>query len=99
MDMQRLMQQANVMQRQLKKIEEELEATVYTGSNNGVEVQINGKHEVVKVSIPADMLSKDNQEMIQDLIQLAANQATKEAAEEREAKMGAMTQGINFPGL
>lgn len=99
MDMQRLMQQANAMQRQLKKIEEELEATVYTGSNNGVEVQINGKHEVVKVSIPADMLSKDNQEMIQDLIQLAANQATKEAAEEREAKMGAMTQGINFPGL
>ncbi len=99
MDMQRLMQQANAMQRQLKKVEEELEATIYTGQNNGVKVQINGRYEVVKVFIPADMLNSENQEMIQDLIQLAANQAVSEAAKEREEKMGALTHGVSFPGL
>ena len=99
MDMQRLMQQANAMQRQLKKIEEELEATVYTGQNNCVEIQINGKHEVVSVLIPADLLSGENQEMVQDLVQLAANQAVKAAAEDRQAKMGVLTQGVSFPGV
>ena len=91
MDMQRLMQQANAMQRQLKKVEEELEATIYTGQNNGVKVQINGRYEVVKVFIPADMLNSENQEMIQDLIQLAANQAVSEAAKAADCRLSTIT--------
>ena len=64
--MQRLMQQAQQMQRKLAKIEEELDATIYEGKNNGVEVKVNGKNEVTEVSIDEDLLDKENKDMLQD---------------------------------
>lgn len=99
MDMKALMKQANAMQKQLKKIEEELDATQYEGSNNGVKVVINGKNEVQSVEIDPDLLEKDNQEMLQDLILISVNDAVKKAADDRTQKMGAVTGGISVPGF
>ncbi len=99
MDMKSLMQQANQMQRKLKKIEEELDAQIYEGSNNGVKIVINGKNEVQEVSIEEDLMEKDNREMLQDLLLIAMNDAVRQAAEDREAKMNEVTGGIKIPGM
>ena len=97
--MQRLMQQAQLMQRKLAKIEEELDATIYEGKNNGVEVKVNGKNEVTEVSIDEDLLDKENKDMLQDMVMLAVNDAQAKAKADREAKMGSVTQGVRMPGM
>lgn len=99
MDMQRLMQQAQQMQRKLAKIEEALDATIYEGKNNGVEVKVNGKNEVTEVSIDEDLLDKENKDMLQDMVMLAVNDAQAKAKADREAKMGSVTQGVRMPGM
>ncbi len=99
MDMQRLMQQAQQMQRKLAKIEAELDAKEYEGSNNGVVVRITGKNEVIAVEIPEELMNPDDREELQDMILLAANSALSAASQEREEKMGAITQGVRLPGM
>jgi hypothetical protein len=62
MDMKRLMEQAQQMQKKLKKIEEELDETVYegtTGGSEGVSVKIKGNNETVEISIHEDLLAKE----------------------------------------
>lgn len=99
MDVQRLMQQAQQMQRRLAKIEEELDATLYEGTNNGVTVTVNGKNEVTEVKIDPELLEKDNQEMLQDMIMLAVNDANAKAKADRETKMNTVTNGVRVPGM
>lgn len=102
MDMKRLMEQAQQMQRKLKKLEAELDATEYTGTtggSNGVTITINGKYEVVGVSINEELLEKENKEELQDMILIAINSAVDQARTEREDKMGSITQGVSIPGM
>lgn len=102
MDLQRLMQQAQQMQRKIGQIEEELNATIYDGNNggsNGVSVKVTGKFEVKEVSISEELLEKENKEMLQDMLMLALNEAISKASEDRDTKMGSVTQGVKFPGM
>ncbi len=97
--MKKLMQQAQQMQRKIGKIEQELNETVYEGSNNGVDVKVNGAMEIVGISIEEDLLEKDNKEMLEDVLMLAINSAIAKANEDRDAKLGVITQGVHFPGM
>jgi hypothetical protein len=102
MDMKRLMEQAQQMQRKLKKIEQELNETEYvgvSGGSNGVSVKINGMNEVIEVNISEELLDKENKEELQDMILLAVNSAVDQAKTERDEKLGAVTQGVSFPGM
>lgn len=102
MDMKRLMEQAQAMQRKLKKVEEELDASEYvgtTGGSNGVTVRINGKYEVTEISIHEDLLDKENKEELQDMLLIAVNSAVDQARTDREQKMGSVTQGVSIPGM
>lgn len=102
MDLQKLMQQAQQMQRELGKIEEELNATIYEGSSggsDGVAVKVNGKNEVQEVVIPDELMDVENKEMLQDMILIAVNDAIAKATAEREEKMGSLTQGMKLPGM
>jgi hypothetical protein len=102
MDMKRLMEQAQQMQRKLKKIEQELNETEYvgvSGGSNGVSVKINGTNEVIEVNISEELLDKENKEELQDMILLAVNSAVDQAKTERDEKLGAVTQGVSFPGM
>jgi DNA-binding YbaB/EbfC family protein len=102
MDMRRLMEQAQQMQRKLKKVEEELNETIYegaSGGSSGVMVKINGRNEVVEVNINEELLDKENKEELQDMILLAVNNAVDQAKSEREEKLGAITQGVSIPGM
>lgn len=102
MDMRRLMEQAQQMQRKLKKVEEELDASEYegtTGGSTGVSVKINGKNEVLEINIHEDLLDKENREELQDMLLIAMNSAVEQARVDREAKMGSVTQGVSIPGM
>lgn len=101
MDLQRLLKEAQKMQNQLGKIEAELAATVYEGTagGNGIKVTINGNYQVQDIDIDAEMLEKDNKEMIQDMLKIAFNDATKKAADDRSKKTGSVTSGVKMPGM
>ena len=102
MDLKKLMEQAQQMQNDMSKIEEELGETVYIGNSSGVEgvtIKLNGHNEVLEVSIAEELMDKDNREMLQDMILVAFNDAQEKVNKDREEKLGSLTQGVNFPGM
>ena len=86
-NMQALMKQAQQMQEQLKKAQEELKASEFVGSAGGgmVKVTVSGAKEVLAVSINPQAIDPDDIEMLEDLVTAAVNDALNKAAEkERE---------------
>ena len=102
MDLSRLMQQAQQMQRKMQEIEGQLAETMYegnTGGEEGVTVVVSGRNEVQEVRIFEDLMNPDDREMLQDMILIAVNDALGKAAAEREEKLGGLTQGMKLPGM
>lgn len=96
MNMQKLMQEAQKMQRQLQKDQEELENTTYEGNSSNVNVKINGKYEVLSVKFNVDDdFSLDDIEMLEDMVMLAMNDAIKKVSNDKEKKMGKYGQGLS----
>ncbi len=88
MNMQSIMAQAQRMQRDLQKKKEEINAQLFPGKYEFVEVTLNGKKELVKISIQKDSLDKDDIEMLEDFIVLAQKDALVKIDKEFQAKMG-----------
>ena len=101
MDINKLLAQAQKMERELKKSQEELEAALFEGSaSNGlVKITIKGNNEVVEVNIDESILNKEDKEMIQDLIMVAFNDAINKLEDKRNEKLSQSTSGLNIPGL
>ena len=100
-DMNALMRQAQKMQEDMKAKQAELEAAEYTGSAAGemVTVRMNGKHEVLSISIKPEAVDPDDIEMLEDLVMAAVNEALRMADEASAAVMNKMTGGLGggFP--
>ncbi|WP_242103355.1 MULTISPECIES: YbaB/EbfC family nucleoid-associated protein [unclassified Lysobacter] len=92
-----LMQQAQKMQENLQRAQEEIATIEATGSAGGgmVNVTLSGRKECRKVRIDPSMLS--DQEMLEDLIAAAFNDAANKIDAESQAKMGAATAGMQLP--
>ncbi len=93
-----LMKQAQAMQDNLKKAQDEL-ATVEVEGQSGaglVKVLMTCKHDVRRVSIDPSLLA-DDKDMLEDLVAAAFNDAVRRAAETSEAKMGKLTAGLPLP--
>lgn len=88
MNMQSIMAQAQRMQRDLQKKKEEINAQLFPGKYEFVEVTLNGKKELVKISIQKDSLDKEDIEMLEDFIVLAQKNALAKVDKEFQAKMG-----------
>lgn len=99
MDLQKLLEQAQAMQSSLSSVETQLKDTIYEGSSNGVKIVMNGENEVQEISIPDDLMDKDNKEMLQDVLLIAFNNANEKIIEDRESKMNAITQNVHIPGM
>ena len=99
-DMNALMRQAQKMQDDMKAKQAELEAAEYTGSASGemVTVRMNGKHEILGITIKPEAVDPDDIEMLEDLV-AAAVATVKQVDETAEAEMGKLTGGLNIPGL
>jgi DNA-binding YbaB/EbfC family protein len=94
-----LMKQAQAMQDNLKKAQEELAHVEVTGESGSgmVKVLMTCKHDVKRVSIDPSLLA-DDKDMLEDLVAAAFNDAVRKAAETSEAKMSKLTAGLP-PGL
>ena len=93
-----LMKQAQKMQADMQKAQEELVKTEIQGQAGGgmVKITINGKHEVRRVEID-DALIGDDKEMLEDLIAAAMNDAVHKLEDHSKEKMANLTAGINLP--
>ena len=99
-DMNSLMRQAQKMQEDMKAKQAELEAAEYTGSASGemVTVKMNGKHEVLAITIKPEAVDPDDIEMLEDLIVAATNEALRKVEEESTAVMSKLTGGLGGLG-
>jgi DNA-binding YbaB/EbfC family protein len=92
-----LMQQAQKMQKDMQKAQEELALMEVTGQAGGgmVSVVMNGQHAVKRVSIDPSLA--DDLEMLEDLVTAATNDAVNRVKENSEQHMSGLTQGMNLP--
>ena len=95
------MKQAQQLQKQMIKLQEEIEASTveYSSGGGAVRVVVTGKMVVHRIEIDPDAVDPNDVEILQDLIQSALNGAIEKAQELASSKMGALTGGLNIPGL
>ena len=96
-----MMKQAQKLQSQMMKLQEELaEKTVESSSGGGmVKVVANGRQQIVSIQIEKEVVDPEDVEMLQDLVLAAANDALAKAQEMVSSEMGKLTGGLNIPGL
>ena len=96
MNIQALMKQAQNMQKEIQKAQEEVGKMEFTSKKELVEVTVNGNKEVLSVKIDANV-EKDDIEVLQDMILLATNDAINQANAEMEKRLGKYSSAM--PGL
>ena len=100
-NMQQLARQAQKLQQQMAKMEEELQAREYEATSGGgmVIAKVSGKKELIELTIKPEAVDPDDVEMLQDMVMAAVNEALRDAAETTEREMGKLTGGMNLGGL
>ena len=94
-----MMRQAQQLQKQMAKMQEEIENSKIENSVGGgvVKVVVTGKMIVESIEIDPEVVDAEDVEMLQDLVQTAINGAIEKAQELASTKMGALTGGLNIP--
>ncbi len=100
-NMNQMIKQAQKMQADMAALQEDLEQREFTATSGGglVEVTVDGKHLIKNIKINPDAIDPEDTEMLEDLIIVAVNEAITNAAKTSEEEMGAITGGLNMPGL
>ena len=100
-NMQQVMRQAQKLQQDLARVQEETKAFEEEAASGGgmVKVRVNGRNRVVSVEISRDVVDPNDIEMLQDLILAAANEALNKVQEKANKALEGVTGGINIPGL
>lgn len=96
MNMNQILKQAQAMQKDMMKAQEEVGRMTFTATKDLVTVEVNGNRQVTKV-ILADDIDTEDLEMLEDMILLATNDALSQAEAEMEKKLGKYSKGM--PGL
>ena len=96
-----MMKQAQKMQQELLRLQEEQENKVYTASAGGgmVTASVNGKHELTNLDIKPEAVDPDDVEMLQDMVIAAVNEAMRSADADAASNMSRLTGGLNLGGL
>ena len=100
-DLGAIMRQAQQMQKEMKRIQEELAERIVTGTAGGgmVQVLVNGQQEVMKIELNPEAVDPEDVEMLEDLICAAVNEGMKKAKELAEKEIQKATGGMIPPGL
>jgi DNA-binding YbaB/EbfC family protein len=98
MNIQDMMKQAKEMQERLQKQMAEMRQEATAGGGM-VTVTVNGMKQLQMIKIDPEVVSKDDVEMLQDLIVAAVNDANRKVDEELGRTMGGMMGGLKIPGL
>ena len=96
-----MMRQAQKMQQDMLRMQEEMENKTYTATSGGgmVTAVVSGKNEVVSVTINPEAVDPDDVEMLQDMVIAAVNEAMRAAENDAASSMSQMTGGLNLGGL
>jgi DNA-binding YbaB/EbfC family protein len=96
-----IMKQAQKMQAQMAKVQEELaQKTVEASAGGGmVTVVVNGKQEIMSLTIEPEVIDASDKEMLQDLVVAAVNEGLRKSQEMVAEEMKKITGGLQIPGL
>ena len=96
-----MIKQAQKMQQDMLRMQEEMENKTYCATTGGgmVKAEVNGKHEVVDLQINPEAVDPDDVEMLQDMIIAAVNEAMRSADSDAASNMSRLTGGLNLGGL
>ncbi|MDF2530667.1 MAG: YbaB/EbfC family nucleoid-associated protein [Clostridia bacterium] len=99
-NMNNMIKQAQKMQKDMMKVQEELEQREIEASAGGgaVTVVVTGKKELVSINIKPEVVDPEDVDMLQDLIMAAVNEAIRKAEEMVSGEMGKLTGGFGLPG-
>ena len=98
MNQMQMMKQAQKMQQDLLKMQEELDKAVYTATAGGgaVTATVSGKRELTALEIDPDAVDPDDVEMLQDMVIAAVNEALRKAEETASQSMSRLSGGLNL---
>ncbi|HMC56463.1 MAG TPA: YbaB/EbfC family nucleoid-associated protein [Gemmatimonadaceae bacterium] len=98
-DIMKLLQQAQEMQGQYQKIQEELQQMTLTGTAGGgmVNAEVNGQGMLKRVKIDPSVINPSDTEMLEDLITVAVSDAQRKAQEQAQAQVSKLAGGLNLP--
>ena len=101
MDMKKMMKQAQKMQLELARAQEEIKDMDYEASAGGgmVKVVAMGDMSIKSIEIDPEAIDPEDVEMLQDMVLAAVNEALRGVAEASSARLNAVTGGMNLPGL
>ena len=96
-----MLKQVQKMQEDMANLQAELDEREYTATSGGgmITVTVNGKHEITELKINPEAINPEEPEMLEDLITVAVNEAISTASKTSEEEMGALTGGLNIPGM
>ena len=96
-----MMKQAQKMQQEMIRMQQEQEAKNFTAAAGGgmVKATVNGKHQLIGLEINPEAVDPDDVEMLQDMILAAVNEAMRTADAEAANNMSRLTGGMNLGGL
>jgi DNA-binding YbaB/EbfC family protein len=97
----KMIKQAQQLQRRMADLQQELETETVEASVGGgmVTVVVSGKMTVESITIDPEAVTPDDVDMLQDLVLAAVNEGLNQAQEMVSTRMGALTGGLNIPGL
>ena len=97
-DPRKLMKQ---LQQAQEKMQAEIAALVVEATSGGgmVKVEVDGQKQLLSLTIDPEVVSKDDVEMLQDLVVAAVNEASRKVDDAVQEKVGALTGGLKIPGL
>ncbi len=100
-NMNQMLKQAQKMQEDMASLQEDLEQREYNATSGGgmINVTVDGKHLIKSIKINPDAVDPEDTEMLEDLITVAVNEAINNAIKTAEEEMGAVTGGLNIPGM
>ena len=101
MDMKQMMRQAQKMQKELAKAQEEIAGMTFEGTAGGgmVKATATGDMKISAITIEPDAIDPEDAEMLQDMACAAVNEALRGMNEISNQRMGAVTGGMNMPGM
>ncbi|SIN88154.1 YbaB/EbfC family nucleoid-associated protein [Halodesulfovibrio marinisediminis] len=96
-----MLRQAQMLQKKMTKLQDELAEREVTGTAGGgmITVVCTGKQEIRSITIDKNAVDPEDVEMLQDLVLAATNDALRKSKEMAESEMGALTGGMNIPGM
>ena len=96
-----MMKQAQKMQQEMLRMQEEMENKTYSATTGGgmVTAEVSGKHQLVSLTIKEEAVDPDDVDMLQDMIIAAVNEAMRAADNDAANNMSRLTGGMNLGGL